>query len=258
MTGAGCVPGTIGFSGTEQAALPLVRGRYRARYAVSAEDMAAALELRARAFGLDVDADPFDALCTHVLVEDLTLECVVCCYRLLPLASGADIGRSYAAQVYDLSLVAQMDGPMLELGRFCLHPDHRDPDILRLAWAAMTTLVDAGGVALLFGCASFAGTDPGRYAAAFDRLRERHLAPADRAPGPKAAEVHRFDILSAKDPGAALRQMPPLLRTYLTMGGWVSDHAVVDHEMNTLHVFVGVEISSIPEARKRLLRAVVG
>ena len=50
--------------------------------------------------------------------------------------------------------------------------------------------------------------------------------------------------------------MPPLLRTYLSMGGWVSDHAVVDRQMNTLHVFTGVEISAIPPARKRLLRAV--
>jgi hypothetical protein len=39
------------------------------------------------------------------------------------------------------------------------------------------------------------------------------------------------------------------------MGGWVSDHAVIDAEMATLHVFTGVEITTIPPARKRLLRA---
>jgi putative hemolysin len=53
-------------------------------------------------------------------------------------------------------------------------------------------------------------------------------------------------------------QMPPLLRTYLTMGGWVSDHAVIDRQLNTLHVFTGVEIAAIPPVRKRLMRAVVG
>jgi hypothetical protein len=52
--------------------------------------------------------------------------------------------------------------------------------------------------------------------------------------------------------------MPPLLRTYLMMGGWVSDHAVVDDHMNTLHVFTGVEIGAIPPVRKRLLRAWLG
>ena len=55
----------------------------------------------------------------------------------------------------------------------------------------------------------------------------------------------------------AMQRMPPLLRSYLMMGGWVSDHAVVDHEMNTLHVFTGLEIGAIPIARKRLLRALI-
>ena len=54
-----------------------------------------------------------------------------------------------------------------------------------------------------------------------------------------------------------MQAMPPLLRTYLMMGGWVSDHAVIDPQMNTLHVFTGLEIRAIPEARKRLLRAVM-
>jgi len=49
--------------------------------------------------------------------------------------------------------------------------------------------------------------------------------------------------------------MPALLRTYMLMGGWVSDHAVIDHDMNTLHVFTAVEINKIPPARQRLLRA---
>ena len=56
----------------------------------------------------------------------------------------------------------------------------------------------------------------------------------------------------------AMAAMPPLLRTYLLMGGWVSNHAVVDHQLDTLHVFTGLEIRAIPPARARLLRAVAG
>ena len=52
--------------------------------------------------------------------------------------------------------------------------------------------------------------------------------------------------------------MPPLLRTYLGMGGWVSDHAVIDRAMNTLHVFTGVEVAAIPPARAKALRAIAG
>ena len=59
----------------------------------------------------------------------------------------------------------------------------------------------------------------------------------------------------APDPKRAAATMPPLLRSYLAMGAWVSDHAVIDRDLNTLHVFTGVEIAAIPPARARLLRA---
>ena len=69
----------------------------------------------------------------------------------------------------------------------------------------------------------------------------------------------RFDPeVPAGDARAALRLIPPLLRTYLSMGGWVSDHAVIDRQMNTLHVFTGVETAAIPAARARALRAIAG
>ena len=64
--------------------------------------------------------------------------------------------------------------------------------------------------------------------------------------------------LRKPDPRRAMAAMPPLLRSYLAMGGWVSDHAVVDPAMQTMHVFTGVEVAAIPPSRKRLLRAVSG
>ena len=89
-------------------------------------------------------------------------------------------------------------------------------------------------------------------------LAERHLAPKRWLPRVKAPDVFRFAARLRRKPDMrrAMARMPPLLRTYLLMGGWVSDHAVVDRDMNTLHVFTGVEIGTIPPARKRLLRAV--
>jgi putative hemolysin len=88
-------------------------------------------------------------------------------------------------------------------------------------------------------------------------LRDKHLAPKRWLPRVKAPNVFRFAqrLTGAPDMKQAMWRMPPLLKTYLMMGGWVSDHAVVDAQMNTLHVFTGVEIGSIPPARKRLLRA---
>jgi putative hemolysin len=244
--------------------LTFAKGRYRARTAQTPEDIAAAQRLRALAFrGPDAetpDADDFDAACTHVLVEEARTGTLVCCFRLLHLGSGAEIGRSYSAQFYELSALADFDGPMVEMGRFCIHPACRDPDILRVAWGAMTAHVDQEGVEMLFGCSSFHGTEARDYYDAFALLRDRHIAPKRWLPRVKAPAVFRFAARLRRKPDLkrAQAKMPPLLRTYLMMGGWVSDHAVIDRDLGTLHVFTGLEIRAVPPARARLLRAVAG
>ena len=237
-------------------------GRYRARVAETQSDVSAAQALRHQAFigGVGVDHDPFDQICTHILVEEQTSDTLVCCFRMLPLTGGTEISRSYSAQFYELSALERFDGKMVEMGRFCVRPGAKDPDILRVAWAAMTQYVDDNAVEMLFGCSSFSGTDADDYLDAFAMLKERHLAPRRWLPRVKAPSVFRFaQKLRRRKPDAkrAMSGMPPLLRTYLLMGGWVSDHAVVDRHMNTLHVFTGLEIRAIPATRKRLLRAVL-
>jgi len=249
--------------------LSLRRGRYIARLAASAGDLEAAQRLRHLTFRdmrgvagtAGLDADTFDPDCEHMLVEDARTGTLVCCFRLLPLDGGAQIGRSYSAQYYDLDRLLQFQGPIMELGRFCIHPDWKDPDILRVAWGAMTRLVDARGVELLFGCSSFDGAEADGHAEALAMLKDGHIAPKRWLPRVKAPNVFRFArALRGRKPDMkrAMLGMPPLLRTYLLMGGWVSDHAVVDRDLNTLHVFTGLEIRAIPPARARLLRAVAG
>ncbi|RDC71665.1 GNAT family N-acetyltransferase [Rhodovulum sp. 12E13] len=241
----------------------LRRGRYAARFAATAADRERSLALRARCFreGGD-DRDAFDDACRHMLVEEPETKRLACTFRLLPLCGGGEIGRSYSAQHYDLAALEGFAGPMVEMGRFCIDPDLHDADILRVAWGAMTRYVDETGTKMLFGCSSFAGTETARYLDAFAMLRDRHLAPSRWLPRVKARDVFRFARTRAAppDPDArrALRGMPPLLRTYLAMGGWVSDHAVVDRDLDTLHVFTGLEIAAIPPARARALRAVAG
>lgn len=268
--------------------LRLTRGRYDVRLAETPEDVRAAQRLRHKLFretpmaadasarardaraapaadplaahpvddaGLDQDA--FDPVCDHVLVEERKTGCLICCFRLLPLPSGADILRSYSAQYYELSSLADYPGPIVEMGRFCIDPDHRNADVLRMAWAAMTQYVDERGVELLFGCSSFEGNDAQRYADAFALLKDRHLAPTRFLPRPKAPNIFKFAKLfrwKRPDPAAAMRVMPPLLRGYLSLGGWVSDHAVIDRDLNTLHVFTGLEVKRVPTRKARLLR----
>ncbi len=213
--------------------------------------------LRVAAFGMNVpEIDAFDDACIQVLIEDRRAGHSVGCFRMLPMADGSDVTRSYSAGFYDLERLGRRAGPMTELGRFCIQPGARDPDILRAAWGAITAHVDARGVQMLFGCTSFRGTDPAPYSAAFALLAQRHVAPRDWAPQRRAPQtVSLAQGQEAPDARRAAQTLPPLLRSYLAMGGKVSDHAVVDPVMNTLHVFTGLEIAAIPAARKKLLRA---
>jgi len=238
------------------------KGRYRARRAETQHDIEATQRLRHLAFRNceGIDTDRFDEICHHIMVEEVKSGLLVACYRFMPLAGGDEIGQSYSAQFYDLLALQSFPGPMVEIGRFCLQPGLHDPDILRVAWGALTRFVDQEGVELLFGCSSFPGTRPEAHSDAFAWIRDRHLAPERWQPRVKAPEVFRFSTQPRRKPDArrALLAMPPLLRTYLGMGGWVSDHAVIDTGMNTLHVFTALEVKSVPAARARALRAVAG
>lgn len=237
--------------------------RYKARFAETDTDLKAAQTLRSCAFrgGEGLDTDPFDATCRHILVEEIASRRLVCTLRLMPMKNGTEIEKSYSAQYYDLSGLLDYAGPIVEIGRFCIDAEGNDPDILRVAWGALTAYVDDNNVEPLIGCSSFSGAKPEIHNDAFALLKEHHPAPKHRSPKIKAPSVFRFSSTkpcnSINQKRAQLR-MPSLLRTYLATGGWVSDHAVVDHHLNTLHVFTGVEIKHIPANRKRLLRALAG
>lgn len=238
--------------------------RYRVRRVMDASDMARLLRLRAMCFrggAQACDREEVDDLCDHYLVERAEDGAPVAGFRVMVLEDGTALRRSYAAGVYDLSALSVFDGCMVELGRFCVAPGVKDPDILRVAWAELTRIVDGLDVRLLFGCSSFHGIDAESHRDAFALLSARYIAPRRWLPRVKAPDVVRFGAaLRDKRPDMkqALAAMPPLLRSYLTMGGWVSDHAVVDRDLGTMHVFTGLEIAAIPAARKRALRAVAG
>ena len=228
------------------------KGRLSVGLSRSDSDLRACQALRHQCFfGTEgLDSDPHDARCQHLMVRN-EKGALVATARLLFLSSGREITTSYAAQFQDLAGLAQSDAPMIEVGRFCIAPQALDADVLRIAWGAMTDIVDARGVRFLFGCSSFRGTDPARYGRAILRLRQRHLGPEDLRPSPRRAAVIPFERIAA----TGVEPLPPLLRTYLAMGGWVADFATIDRQMNTLHVFTCVDVTSVPPARAKALRA---
>lgn len=228
--------------------------RYRVSE-ISRDDpgFAAALALRAAYFGRQGDdRDAFDARCRHFLIRDAE-DRTVGCFRLLWCADGRALADSYSARFYDLAPLLSQSRPLAELGRFAM--THRDPEIVRAAWARLTRIVDDEGLGMFFGCSSFMGTDPAAHAASFAALHARALGPASLRPGRKAPETRALADFAGAETRGALAGLPPMLRAYLTMGGWVGDHLVIDRDLGTCHVFTALDIDAIPESRKRLMRA---
>ncbi len=221
------------------------------RFADGPADVVACQQLRHQAFfdGKGLDVDPFDAKSRHLMVEQNGV--LVCTLRLRVFEGGAPLTDTYTGQFYDL---AALHGPAIEVGRFCMKPVAGQAAVLRIALGALARLVDETEAAFLFGCTSFAGVNPLAYADAFAYLAQHHQGPAQKVP---AARNHAHIPLSRDtyDLTRSFRQMPKLLRSYLSMNGWVGDVAVIDPEMNTLHIFTVLEVGDVPSGRAKALRA---
>ncbi len=239
---------------------PIRKGKLIARLANGRGDMARVMAFRRAAFprvaGAEEDAQ--DPLSAHVLVEGEGA--LLAYFRVMLFGWGAGLAQGYAARFYDVGPLSAYARPIAEMGRFCVASGGVHPDVLRLAWGAMTKLVDAGQAGLLVGCSSFRGAAWETHRAGLSLLAAEFVGPVEHLPGRKAAEVVDYPALVGPigDRRAALAGLPPLLRTYLGMGGWVSDHAVVDRELDTLHVFTCVEVDRVPRARAASLRTVAG
>lgn len=232
------------------------------QFAQTADQVAAFMALRKARFGVGQDA--FDSGAILVMITRACGE-VACCYRLKVFAQAQEIVSSYSAQFYDLTNLRALTRPVVELGRFCMAQTGEETggqtggqsgdaaDVLRLAFAMMARVVDDHGANLLFGCASFAGTDVARHEPALAVLRQ-HGAPEGLKILRRSPQTIDFSNISTPVTAQGLRQIPPLLRSYLALGGWVSDLAVQDFDLDTLHVFTAVEIDKIPVARAAALR----
>lgn len=226
-----------------------VPGALTSRFAASEADIAACQSLRHQSFfGCEgLDADGFDPLCKHLMLERDGL--LLCTLRLRVYAAGEPLANSYTGSFYDLG---HFHGPAIELGRFCLRNKGGQADVMRLAMAEITRMVDGTGAAFLFGCTSFKGNDPAQFSDAFSCLAAHYQGPKDRIPKALNSAIaltqEPFDLL------VSLRQMPKLLRSYLGMNGWVGDAVVVDEVLQTMHVFTLLDVGAVPEARASVLR----
>ncbi len=238
-------------------------GALEARLAETVADLDAAQALRYRVFYEEMGAKPsdemarvrrdfdaFDGYCDHLLVVDhARQDSVIGTYRLLRRSVARRHGGFYSAAEYDLSPLEQLPGEVLELGRSCVDATARNRPTMQLLWRAIATYVFGHGVPLMFGCASLPGTDINALGVPLSYLYHYHLAP----PALRArALAARFIDMQRLAPGEfdaarARAELPPLLKGYLRLGGFVGDGAVIDHQFNTTDVCILVQTDLVTE-----------
>jgi putative hemolysin len=221
------------------------------RWKVFYEEMKA--EPSAAALALRRDVDAFDAVADHLLVVDHAIgpgpEGVVGTYRLIQQDAAEQIGRFYSDEEYDLSPLVSFAGKLLELGRSCVAQDYRGRAVMQLMWRGIAAYVFHHQIDLMFGCASLPSANPDDWSAELTYMYENHLAPPalrPRALANRYVDMRRMDPLDL-DMRRALATLPPLIKGYLRLGGFVGDGAVIDHQFNTTDVAIVVKTDLITD-----------
>jgi putative hemolysin len=159
------------------------------------------------------------------------------------------VGRFYSADEYDIAPILAFPGRILELGRSCIHADYRGRAAMQLLWRGIAAYVFQHRIDIMFGCASLPGTDPDALATELSYLYHHHLAPP--ALRPRAVAGRYVDMCRAApapiDPRRVLVQLPPLIKGYLRLGGFVGDGAVIDRSFNTTDVAVVVKTDLVTD-----------
>lgn len=242
--------------------------RFRVELARDSADVEAAQRLRYEVFVeelggdgplVDHDArlerDRFDPFFDHLLLRDETQGgAVVGVYRLLRAEAAERAGQFYSEDEYDLAPLRQSGRPLLELGRSCVARPYRGGPGLYHLWQGLARYVESHGIEVLFGVASFHGTDAQALAQPLSLLHHRHLAPPELRVRARASHFQPMDLVpeDAIDRRAAMRAVPALIKAYLRLGGCVGEGAFVDHAFNTIDVCLVMDTARLSETQRAI------
>ncbi|MEU0854169.1 GNAT family N-acyltransferase [Streptomyces griseofuscus] len=219
-----------------------VRAAQRLRYDVFAGEMGAVLATPRP--GHDIDA--FDAHCDHLLVRDTVTGQVVGTYRLLPPERAAAAGRLYSEGEFTIDALDTIRPGLVEVGRSCVHPDHRDGAVIGLIWAGIARYMTDRGHEWLAGCCSIPLADGGALATAtWDRVRAKHLAPEEFRVRPLTPWTPNAEVPAGRT------ELPALLRGYLRLGAWVCGEPAHDADFGVADLYV---LLSMRRVNPRYLR----
>ena len=245
------------------------RPTYLARLARSADEVRAAQRLRFEVFNLELneglaeshftelDIDPFDTVCHHLVVEHVPTREIVGTYRLQTgECAAANIGY-YSEREFVFGPYELLRGEMIELGRACVHADHRNFNLLHLLWRGIARYAVERNARMLIGCSSISSQDPTDGIAAYEKLQP-HLVPRELRTYPRA----KFAVVAGGDDpglGGADALEPPgstpsatagassrLLRAYLAIGTKICGPPAIDREFGTIDFLTLLDLHALP------------
>jgi putative hemolysin len=233
----------------------LARGHasYALRKAAGAEDVRRAQRLRFEVFNLELqeglkesyatglDVDPYDAVCDHLIVEHVPSGLLVGTYRLQTGRAAAANRGYYSEQEFDFGPYELARPLMVELGRACVHADHRNLSVLSLLWKGIAAYARTHGTRYLLGCSSLTSQDPREGAAMFELLARDYLASEPWRTSPQASHV-----CPLHDRPATVPRIPRLLGAYLSIGAKICGPPAIDREFKTIDFLTFLDLQSLP------------
>jgi|TARA_R110002072_G_scaffold9326_8_gene45511 putative hemolysin len=229
-----------------------VQASQRLRFQVFCEEMSAKPSDEMLAQRREFDA--YDAYCDHLLIFDVSQPGeeglpgrVVATYRFLRREKAAAAGGFYSANEYDVSALEALEGELMELGRSCVHADHRSGVVMQLLWRGIADYVFYYNIVALFGCASFQGVDLQTLRLPLSYLYHYHLAPEEMRARTRERYYNSINLMAKQDIDVkqARKELPPLLKGYLRLGGFIGDGAFIDPEFGTTDVCVVVPTETV-------------
>ncbi len=232
-----------------------IRAAHRLRYRVFVEELGGTGPLVDHEQGLE--ADRFDPYFDHLVLIDERLpkgDHVVGVYRVLRGEQAQKAGQFYSEGEYDLTVLKSSGRRLLELGRSCVDARYRGGMAMYRLWNGLARYVADHGVEILFGVASFHGTDVRALAEPLSHLRYRHLAPDDIRVRAVEETFQRMDLIAEDqiDRRRAMAQTPALIKAYLRLGGFVGEGAFIDHAFNTTDVCLVLDTARMNEAQREI------
>jgi putative hemolysin len=236
--------------------------------AQSADEVRRAQQLRFEVFNLELgeglaesyatglDVDSFDEFCDHLIVEELATNEIVGTYRLQTgQLAAANLGY-YSEREFDFTPYEPFRCEMIELGRACVHVDHRNFNLLQLLWRGIASYAVERNARFLIGCSSIGSQDPVEGAETYQELKHFLVEPGVRTqPWPDFRVVaERYDlswcgeccvsksVTSSMTAGASSR----LLRAYLAIGAKICGPPAIDRQFGTIDFLTLLDLHTLP------------